>query len=156
MSSRTPWIMDKHRQTGFTGAFAGIDLLMINDSEIKVLTENQILAVARKIQRQASNVLSKGADGSMLLLRTLSLPCRLFRFWTLLIRQSAGDAFAGGFTGCLSKQNDCSSLFCAKQWLTEQPLRRSRWNHSASKNLQEIDMNMIEERVAQLKAMTDF
>lgn len=137
----------------------GIDLLMINDSEIKVLTEESNIAVAaRKILETGVKhvIVKKGADGSMLFTQSSIFALPAIPVLDVVDPTGAGDAFAGGFTGYLSKQNDCSEPVLRKAMAYGTAVASFAVESFSLEKLQEIDMDMIEERVAQLKAMTDF
>ena len=88
-----------------------IDILIINDSEVKLLSEDpNLFSGAKKIQDMGPGILviKKGEHGALLVEDGNYFIAPAFPLDTLQDPTGAGDTFAGGFVGYLSKVDDFS------------------------------------------------
>ncbi len=82
-----------------------IDLLVLNDSEARQLTEEEnLIRAARKVLDLGPKYVAvkKGEHGCLLLSRDEFFSCAAFPLENLVDPTGAGDAFAGGFAGYLA------------------------------------------------------
>jgi sugar/nucleoside kinase (ribokinase family) len=85
-----------------------IDLLVLNDSEARQLTEEVNLIKAAKMILDLGPkyvAIKKGEHGCLLLSRTEFFSCGAYPLEVVKDPTGAGDAFAGGFTGYLASLN---------------------------------------------------
>ena len=88
-----------------------VDLICINDEEVKQLTGlNSLGEGARKILDMGPNyvIVKKGEYGSMLIDQFNTFECPAFPIKRVKDPTGAGDSFAGGLAGYLTKVNLCS------------------------------------------------
>jgi sugar/nucleoside kinase (ribokinase family) len=136
-----------------------VDLVFLNDAEIRMLTEQpNLLLAAREVMSLGPQavVAKQGEYGAALFTEDggfFALPA--FPLETVMDPTGAGDSFAGGFLGYLSSQED---------WSAEPTLRRAMTYGSviASFNVQEfgtervsrLTREEIEERFEHFRRMT--
>ncbi len=123
---------------------AGVDLVLLNDAEIRMLTgqPNLVLAAREVMSMGPSVVIAKqGEYGAALFTSESCFFLPAFPLETVVDPTGAGDSFAGGFLGYLAAQDD---------WHGEASLRRAMTYGSAiaSFNVEEFGT----ERVARLTA----
>jgi len=88
-----------------------VDMMVINDSEAKMLAdENNLLIAAKKIFTMGPKMLiiKKGEHGAMLITKDLIFTIPAFPLEKVFDPTGAGDTFAGGFMGWLAKTQDIS------------------------------------------------
>lgn len=88
-----------------------VDMMVINDSEAKMLAnENNLLIAAKKIFTMGPKMLiiKKGEHGAMLITKDLTFCVPAFPLEKVFDPTGAGDTFAGGFMGWLAKTKDIS------------------------------------------------
>jgi len=137
---------------------AGVDLVLLNDAEIRMLTEEaNMLRAARAIMDMGpSAVIAKqGEYGAALFTRGGYFAIPAFPLETVMDPTGAGDSFAGGLLGYLASQDE---------WTDDATLRRGMTYGSvlASFNVQEFGTERvarltraeIDERFGQFRAMT--
>lgn len=86
-----------------------IDVLIINDSEAELLTsEANLVKAAKQILNIGMKylIIKKGAHGAVLFDGTKVFSAPAYPLENLVDPTGAGDTFAGGFLGYLSKQNE--------------------------------------------------
>ena len=157
LDSMNLWIetaRDSLRQT-----ISQVDLVFLNDAEIRMLTEQpNLLLAAREVMALGPQavVAKQGEYGAALFTEDggfFALPA--FPLETVMDPTGAGDSFAGGFLGYLSSQED---------WTGEATLRRAMTYGSviASFNVEEfgtervsrLTREEIEERFEHFRRMT--
>lgn len=122
---------------------AGVDLVFLNDAEIRQLTEQpNLVRAARDVMAMGPKVVvaKQGEYGAALFTESGFFALPAFPLETVIDPTGAGDSFAGGFLGYLSSQED---------WTDEATLRRAMTYGSAlaSFNVEEFGT----ERVARLE-----
>jgi len=98
--------MDELRQ-----ALLMVDLLMVNDSEARQLSgEHSIVKAARKIQAMGPKylIIKKGEHGALLFYDDKIFSAPALPLEDVFDPTGAGDTFAGGFIGYLTRINDIS------------------------------------------------
>jgi len=121
---------------------AGVDLVFLNDAEVRMLTEQpNLVRAAREIMDMGPSVVvaKQGEYGAALFTEEGFFALPAFPLDTVADPTGAGDSFAGGFLGYLAAQDD---------WQDDVALRRAMTYGSvlASFNVQEFGT----ERVARL------
>jgi sugar/nucleoside kinase (ribokinase family) len=122
---------------------AGVDLVFLNDAEIRQLTEQpNLVRAARDVMAMGPKVVvaKQGEYGAALFTESGFFALPAFPLETVIDPTGAGDSFAGGFLGYLSSQDG---------WTNEATLRRAMTYGSAlaSFNVEEFGT----ERVARLE-----
>ena len=88
-----------------------VDLLMVNDSEARQLSgEHSIVKAARKIQQMGPKyvIIKKGEHGALLFYEEKIFSAPALPLEDVFDPTGAGDTFAGGFIGYLSRIDDIS------------------------------------------------
>ena len=88
-----------------------VDVITINDEEARQLTgENSLVVAARKIYEMGPQfvVIKKGEHGALLFNEDKLFSAPALPLETVFDPTGAGDTFAGGFSGHLTKTNDFS------------------------------------------------
>ena len=93
------------------GTIARVDALILNDQEAKQLTgENNVIMAGRRILELGPKhvVIKKGEHGALLMSEGHIFSAPAFPLDAIKDPTGAGDSFAGGFAGWLSRTNDTS------------------------------------------------
>ena len=88
-----------------------LDVLIINDSEARLLAEEaNLFRAAKKILTMGAKVLiiKKGEHGALLITHTTVFSAPAYPLENIFDPTGAGDTFAGGFIGFLAKTDDIS------------------------------------------------
>jgi len=134
-----------------------IDILIINDSEVRELSEDpNLFTGAKKIQLMGPKILAikKGEHGALLVEDGNYFVAPAFPLDRLQDPTGAGDTFAGGFVGYLSKVDDYSQSNLRKAVIYGSTLASfcvEKFSLEKLKNLSEKD---IENRYQQFIEMT--
>jgi len=103
------WI--KTERKALLGVLKKVDILFINDAEIRQLTgEPNLIKAAKKTLNMGSKyiVVKKGEHGALIIGDNLFFACPAFPVDKLSDPTGAVDTFAGGFMGYLSKTDNLS------------------------------------------------
>jgi sugar/nucleoside kinase (ribokinase family) len=88
-----------------------VDILIINDSEVRQLAkENNLLKASKIINKMGPHtlVIKKGEHGALLVTDSSYFIAPAYPLEKVIDPTGAGDTFAGGFVGYLAKVNDSS------------------------------------------------
>ncbi len=88
-----------------------IDVLILNDSEARLLAKEPSLIKAARIIRSMGPktvIIKKGEHGALLVTESTTFSAPAYPLETLYDPTGAGDSFAGGFIGWLAKTEDLS------------------------------------------------
>jgi sugar/nucleoside kinase (ribokinase family) len=137
---------------------AGVDLVFLNDAEIRQLTEQaNLVKAAREVMAMGPKVVvaKQGEYGAALFTEDSFFALPAYPLETVNDPTGAGDSFAGGFLGYLSAQDD---------WTDQATLRRAMTYGSvlASFNVEEfgtervsrLTKDEIDARFEQFRSMT--
>ena len=86
----------------------GVDSVVINDEEAKLLTKTQnLIKCAKKIMEWGTKyvIIKKGEHGSLLFYEDVVFPSPAFSMENIVDPTGAGDSFAGGMIGYLASKN---------------------------------------------------
>lgn len=103
------WIERKNKELRQT--LEHIDVLILNDSEARLLSrEPNLIKAARVIRGMGPKVIiiKKGEHGALLLTEDQVFSAPAYPMENIFDPTGAGDAFAGGFAGWLAKTDDIS------------------------------------------------
>jgi sugar/nucleoside kinase (ribokinase family) len=160
LDSMNLWI--ETARDSLVAAIAEVDLLFMNDSELRQLTEQpNLVRAAREVMGMGPRVIvaKQGEYGAALFTEDTFFSLPAYPLETVVDPTGAGDSFAGGFLGFLASQGEGAAE-------DDTALRRAMTYGSvlASFNVEEfgtervrrLTQDEIEERFADFKAMTHF
>jgi sugar/nucleoside kinase (ribokinase family) len=130
-----------------------VDLLCINDSEARELTnEHNLAKAAKKIQLMGPQyvVIKKGEHGALLFWKdkNFALPALLLE--EVFDPTGAGDTFAGGFMGFLASTQDLSFQGMIHAMVKATVLASFCCEAFGTQRLEEVNQIMLEERTQKL------
>lgn len=136
-----------------------IDVLVVNDSEARQLSNEYSLAkAAKKIIEMGPKfvVIKKGEHGALLFHED-----RIFAAPALLLEEvfdptGAGDTFAGGFIGHLARSGDISFENMRRALITGSAMASFVVEKFGTERLKEISQKDIEERIGKFAELTTF
>ncbi len=159
MDSMNLWI--ETARDSLVRTISGVDALLLNDAELRMLTEEpNLLRAARTVMEWGPQlvVAKQGEYGAALFTREGVFALPAFPLEEVLDPTGAGDSFAGGFVGYIAAH--------AEDELTDELLRRAMayGTAMASFNVQEFGTERVQrltpdeiaERVAELQRITTF
>jgi sugar/nucleoside kinase (ribokinase family) len=139
----------------------GVDLVLINDAELRQLTEKPNLAqAAREVMRWGPSVVvaKQGEYGAALFSEDHFFALPAYPLETVLDPTGAGDSFAGGLLGYLAAHPD--------EGLSDDLLRRAMAYGTAlasfnveefgTERVQRLTQDEVRDRVAELHAITNW
>ena len=89
-----------------------VDVLIVNDSEARLLTqEPNLIKASKKIFRMGPRIviIKKGEHGALLVTEETIFSAPAYPLENLFDPTGAGDSFAGGFAGWLARTDDLSA-----------------------------------------------
>jgi sugar/nucleoside kinase (ribokinase family) len=104
------WIETKQKELMKT--MKSMDVIIVNDSEARLLTnEPNLIKAAKKIIKMGPRIIiiKKGEHGAMLVTEETIFSAPAFPLETIFDPTGAGDSFAGGFIGWLARTDDIST-----------------------------------------------
>jgi sugar/nucleoside kinase (ribokinase family) len=134
-----------------------IDILIVNDSEVRQLAETpNIFAGAKIIQQMGPKILviKKGEHGALLIEGGNYFWAPAFPVQEVQDPTGAGDTFAGGFVGYLAKVNDFSNKNLRKAVIYGSTLASFCVEKFSLEKLVNLSQNEIESRYQQFINMT--
>src|SRR5262249_27266713 len=138
-----------------------VDLLVLNDSEARQLTEEtSLIKAGRNILRLGPKyvAIKKGEHGCLLLGHDQFFSCGAFPLEDIQDPTGAGDVFAGGFTGYLASLNKENAYFSdLKKAVVYGSLLASFCVEAFSlERIKTLEWKEIEERYALFRLMSHF
>ena len=131
-----------------------VDLLCINDQEAEQLTgENNLKLAAEKISKLGPKflIIKKGEFGSVLYSQDDYFNCPVYPTKEVKDPTGAGDTFAGGLAGYLASCEKISFEEVKKGVLYGTSLASYCIEDFGPNNIMNLDINLIEERVSEIK-----
>ena len=133
-----------------------VDLLCINDQEAQQLTNENNLDIAAKklfILGPKYLIIKKGGDGSTIYSKNNSFNCNVFPTKKVKDPTGAGDSFAGGLAGYLTKCNTISFKDVKEGVIYGTALASLCIEDFGPNNILKIDSKIVDERVAEIKRL---
>ncbi|MDI6641308.1 MAG: PfkB family carbohydrate kinase [Elusimicrobiota bacterium] len=150
------WIENKKEQ--LIKAIKKVDMLLINESEIRQLTEeHNLVKAAQKIMKWCPAVIIKrGEYGSLYFSKKRSgrFFCPAFPLENVFDPTGAGDSFAGGFIGYLSKVGKSDEKAICNAIIYGTALASFCVEDFSVQRLLNLDYNKIQNRVNKIKTLT--
>ena len=158
MDSMNLWIDIAHGELLRT--IATVDALMLNDSELKQLTdEPNLIRAARKALDLGPRVViaKQGEYGSAMITRDGYFGITAFPTSDIVEPTGAGDTFAGGLMGYLASQpGDIDDAVLRRAMAYGTAFASFNVEGFGGERLYELDRAEVDERVAALESMTRF
>ncbi len=137
---------------------AGVDLVFLNDAEIRALTEQPNLPLAAKevlAMGPRAVVAKQGEYGAALFTEDGFFALPAFPLETVQDPTGAGDSFAGGFLGYLSSQDDASDDATLRRAMTYGTVMASfNVEEFGTERVARLTRDEVDERYQALKGMT--
>jgi sugar/nucleoside kinase (ribokinase family) len=136
-----------------------VDIIMVNDSEARLLTgENNLLLAAKKIMALGPKILiiKKGEHGAMLLTKDNVFIVPAYPLEQVFDPTGAGDSFAGGFMGWLDKTQDLSFENLKLAVVFGSVLASLSVEKFSLEGLRNLENETIMKRFKEFKALTNF
>lgn len=136
-----------------------VNVIMVNDSEARELSgEYNLLKAARWIQRRGPSmvVVKKGEHGAILFTPDVIFFAPGFPLEDVFDPTGAGDAFAGGFMGCIARAGTTSTDELRRAMIYGSTLGSFAVERMGVERLMDLEMDEIDERVARFRDLTSF
>mgnify|MGYP000097228966 CR=1 FL=1 len=126
-----------------------VNLLVINDSEAKMLAEDSnLIKAAKKVLAMGPEylIIKKGEHGAMLFGEGKVFYAHAFPLETVFDPTGAGDSFAGGFTGYLSNEKDINFDSMKKAIINGSTLASFCVEKFSTKGIENLSSENLEKR----------
>jgi sugar/nucleoside kinase (ribokinase family) len=136
-----------------------VDLLIVNDEEARQLTkEYALVKAARAIAAMGPKyvIIKKGEHGALLFHNEETFFAPALPLEEVFDPTGAGDTFAGGLMGYLSNTDDLSFTNMKKAVVAGSAMASFCCEKFGTERLLTVKTNEVEERIAQLKALSSF
>lgn len=136
-----------------------VDLLIVNDEEARQLTkEYALVKAARAIAAMGPKyvIIKKGEHGALLFHNEETFFAPALPLEEVFDPTGAGDTFAGGLMGYLSSTDDLSFANMKKAVVAGSAMASFCCEKFGTERLLTVKPNEVEERIAQLKALSSF
>ncbi|MCF8450783.1 MAG: sugar kinase [Taibaiella sp.] len=140
-------------------ALGMIDLLMVNDSEARQLSgEYSLVKAARKIQEMGPKyiIIKKGEHGALLFYDDKIFSAPALPLEDVFDPTGAGDTFAGGFIGYLTRINDTSFESMKAAIIVGSAMASFCVEQFGPSRLKEVTADEITARVNEFVALSNF
>ncbi len=140
-------------------ALGMVDLLMVNDSEARQLSgEHSLVKAAKKIQKMGPKyiIVKKGEHGALLFYEDKIFSAPALPLEDVFDPTGAGDTFAGGFIGYLTRINDISFESMKAGIIVGSAMASYCVEKFGPTRLQEITAENITARVAEFVTLSNF
>lgn len=136
-----------------------VDLLMVNDSEARQLSgEFSLVKAAKKIQQMGPKylIIKKGEHGALLFYEDKIFSAPALPLEEVFDPTGAGDTFAGGFIGYLTRLNDVSFESMKAGIIVGSAMASFCVEKFGPTRLKEISSDDINKRITQFVALANF
>jgi sugar/nucleoside kinase (ribokinase family) len=126
-----------------------VDLLVVNDSEVKMLAkDSNLIRASKKVLEMGPKylIVKKGEHGALLFGEGKIFSAPAFPLETVFDPTGAGDSFAGGFTGYLTNSNEINFETMKKAVLYGSTLASFCVEKFSTKGIENLSNETIEER----------
>jgi len=126
-----------------------VDLLVVNDSEVKMLAkDSNLIRASKKVLEMGPKylIVKKGEHGALLFGEGKIFSAPAFPLETVFDPTGAGDSFAGGFTGHLINSNEINFETMKKAVLYGSTLASFCVEKFSTKGIENLSNEAIEER----------
>ena len=136
-----------------------VNVLIINDSEARLLTNEPNLIKASRLIRKLGPeilILKKGEHGAMLFMDDTIFSAPAYPLETIFDPTGAGDTFAGGFIGYLHKTRDLSSDNLKRAVIYGSSMASFCVEQFSTKALEDLSYLKIQDRFREFKNLSNF
>ncbi len=136
-----------------------VDLLIINDSEARLLAqEPNLIKAARMIQAMGVTnlIIKKGEHGALLFSEDVIFSAPAYPLEIINDPTGAGDSFAGGLCGYLHKTNDVSPASIKRAVIYGSTMASFCVEEFSTKGLEELSYLRVQDRYRDFKTMSNF
>lgn len=136
-----------------------IDVLIINDSEAKMLAnENNVIKAAKMVMDMGPKylIIKKGEHGAMLFGEDKIFSAPAYPIEELHDPTGAGDTFAGGFAGYLLKSGDISFANMKKAVVYGSTMASFSVEQFSTGGIENLTQEQIEQRYKSFKELSEF
>jgi sugar/nucleoside kinase (ribokinase family) len=159
MDSMNLWI--EIARDSLVQTIAGVDCIVLNDAEIRMLTEKpNLVAAAREVMAMGPRVVvaKQGEYGAALFTEEGFFALPAFPLDTVLDPTGAGDSFAGGFVGYIAAHPDeePSHELLSRAMAYGTALASFNVQEFGTERVSRLTADEIAERVAELARITQF
>ncbi len=136
-----------------------VDVLIINDSEARLLAhEPNLIRAARMIRELGPKILiiKKGEHGALLFVDDIVFSAPAYPMETIFDPTGAGDSFAGGFIGYLFKTRDLSPDSLKRAVIYGSTMASFCVEKFSTKGLEELSNLRIQDRFREFMTLSKF
>ncbi|ANH82663.1 sugar kinase [Niabella ginsenosidivorans] len=136
-----------------------VDLLMVNDSEARELTQQySLIKAAKKIREMGPKylIIKKGENGALLFHGDKVFFAPAFPLEEVFDPTGAGDTFAGGFIGYLAKSGDISFENMKKAIIAGSAMASFCVEKFGNTRLKELAKEELNDRIQLFRELTSF
>ena len=136
-----------------------VNLLIINDEEIRQLSGDwNVHRAARWVLGQGPQrvVVKRGEHGAMLVEKNRTFYCPAWPLEEVFDPTGAGDAFAGGFLGCVARSGDASSDGMRRAMVYGAAMGSFAVSQFGIGGFEGVTPAVLQERVGRFKDLTHF
>lgn len=155
------WIENK--KAALIKLLAEVDILTINEAEIRKFSgEKNVIKAAKKILAKNSNtrlktiIVKRGEYGSLMFTANSIFAAPAYPLDYVTDPTGAGDSFAGGFMGHLSRTDDLSEKSLRQAIITGSVMASFNIESFSLDRLKNLTSEEIKKRYTKLKEMTSF
>lgn len=151
------WIATKRNSV--IKMIGGVDAVVINDEEAKLLTkEYNLIKCAKKMMKWGAKyvIIKKGEHGSLFFFEDVIFPSVAFSLEDIVDPTGAGDSFAGAMIGYLASKRRTNLSEIKKAVVYGNVLGSFAVERWGLDGLTKINKSQIEKRVRQYHSMTEF
>ncbi len=136
-----------------------VDVLIINDSEARLISkENNLIKSAKTLLSMGPKhlIIKKGEHGALLFSGGKTFAAAAYPLETIFDPTGAGDTFAGGFTGFLSKTGDLSFDNLKRAVVYGSAVASYCVEAFSTKNIENLTKEDIKQRFLKFQELTRF
>jgi len=136
-----------------------VDLIVINDSEARELSkEHNLIIAAKKVMKLGPKILiiKKGEHGALLFTENTIFSAPAFPLEQVFDPTGAGDTFAGGLMGWISKTNDTSDDNLKLAVIYGSTMASLAVEKFSLEGIRNLDKDIIMKRFEEFKKLTHF
>ncbi|WP_337866160.1 PfkB family carbohydrate kinase [Ignavibacterium sp.] len=151
------WIEGKKKE--LLELLPGVNVLIINDSEARLLAHEPNLIRAAKVIRAMGPqilIIKKGEHGALLFSEETIFSAPAYPMESIYDPTGAGDSFAGGFIGYLFKTRDLSSESLKRAVIYGSTMASFCVEKFSTKGLEELSYLQIQDRFRQFMNLSRF
>lgn len=136
-----------------------VDLVFLNDAETRELTgESNLIKAARAVLTMGPSivVVKKGEHGSILFARDFTFSAPAYPIERLFDPTGAGDTFAGGFVGHLSRVSDINEAELRRAAVTGTVMASFSVESFSLTSLAAATLDDVNQRIREIKLLSEF